>query len=367
MNERDAELLDRALDLAERGRRSASPNPRRRLRDRPRRPRAGRGLARATRRAARRARRARRLQRATAGRHRVRLARAVQPSRPSAALRRCPDRGRHRARRLRDRRSESRGRRARAGAPAGGGSRRRARRRASRGARAPPERPLPDARRAAPPVRAAQAGRDPGRAHRHEHRREPLDLLAREPPRSCTTGGRSSTPSPWAAGRRWPTTPSCCRATPSLRRSACRCASSSTAAARLRGRQPPGADRRRGTCRPRGPGRRPPPPAGVEALEAATLEDALAPLGAREITSLLVEGGAELAAGLLRADLVDALALFLAPRLIGGDGRPAARELWASSALADAPALLETSVREVGPDVLRGGPAAAAALSRCAA
>ena len=98
----------------------------------------------------------------------------------------------------------------------------------------------------------------------------------------------------------------------------------------------------------------PPPPAGVEPLEAATLEDALAQLGAREISSLLVEGGAELAAALLRADLVDALALFLAPRLIGGDGRPVLGALGVN-ALADAPALLETSVREVGPDVLLEG------------
>ena len=88
VNERDAELLDRALDLAERGRRSASPNPHRRLRDRARRPRAGRGLARAPRRAARRAQRARRLQRAGRGRDGLRLARAVQPLRPPAAVRR---------------------------------------------------------------------------------------------------------------------------------------------------------------------------------------------------------------------------------------------------------------------------------------
>ena len=76
--------------------------------------------------------------------------------------------------------------------------------------------------------------------------------------------------------------------------------------------------------------------------------------GAREVTSLLVEGGAELAGALLRADLVDALALFLAPRLIGGDGRPLLGALGVGR-LADAPALFETSVREVGPDVLVEG------------
>jgi diaminohydroxyphosphoribosylaminopyrimidine deaminase/5-amino-6-(5-phosphoribosylamino)uracil reductase len=98
----------------------------------------------------------------------------------------------------------------------------------------------------------------------------------------------------------------------------------------------------------------PSPPGGVEPVEAASLEEALGLLGEREVTSLLVEGGAELAAGLLRAGLVDALALFLAPRLIGGDGRPVVGPLGVG-ALAHAPALLETSVREVGPDVLIEG------------
>jgi len=60
------------------------------------------------------------------------------------------------------------------------------------------------------------------------------------------------------------------------------------------------------------------------------------------------------AAGLLDAGVVDALALFLAPRLIGADGRPLLGSLGVS-ALADAPALLETTVREVGPDVLVEG------------
>ena len=98
----------------------------------------------------------------------------------------------------------------------------------------------------------------------------------------------------------------------------------------------------------------PAPPAGVEPLAAATLADALQVLGGREVTSLLVEGGAELAAALLDAGLVDALALFLAPKLIGGDGRPLLGPLGVT-ALADAPQLLGTSVREVGPDVLVEG------------
>jgi diaminohydroxyphosphoribosylaminopyrimidine deaminase/5-amino-6-(5-phosphoribosylamino)uracil reductase len=42
------------------------------------------------------------------------------------------------------------------------------------------------------------------------------------------------------------------------------------------------------------------------------------------LTRLLVEAGGHLAAALLRQDLVDRLAWFRAPLLIGGDGLPAA-------------------------------------------
>ncbi len=45
-------------------------------------------------------------------------------------------------------------------------------------------------------------------------------------------------------------------------------------------------------------------------------------LGRRGVTSVLVEGGASLAAELIRAGLVDRLVLFLAPILLGGDGIP---------------------------------------------
>lgn len=45
-------------------------------------------------------------------------------------------------------------------------------------------------------------------------------------------------------------------------------------------------------------------------------------LAARNILSVLVEGGATVAAAALRAAVVDRLLVFLAPQLIGGDGRP---------------------------------------------
>ena len=59
---------------------------------------------------------------------------------------------------------------------------------------------------------------------------------------------------------------------------------------------------------------------------------ALAVLGERGVTRLLIEGGAQLAAALLRARLVDRLAWFHAPLLIGGDGTPAVAGPWPGTA-----------------------------------
>jgi diaminohydroxyphosphoribosylaminopyrimidine deaminase/5-amino-6-(5-phosphoribosylamino)uracil reductase len=95
----------------------------------------------------------------------------------------------------------------------------------------------------------------------------------------------------------------------------------------------------------------PPPPTGVERVDAETPAEELAALGARGITSLLVEGGAELAAGLLRAGLVDSLALFVAPLVLGGDGRALLTTLGVEQ-LAAAPGLLDLRSRPVGPDLL---------------
>ncbi len=69
--------------------------------------------------------------------------------------------------------------------------------------------------------------------------------------------------------------------------------------------------------------------AGAEVIELAgdrdrRLADALAELGRRGVTSLLVEGGAELAGSLLAAGEVDALCVFVAPTVLGA-GLPLAR------------------------------------------
>ena len=81
------------------------------------------------------------------------------------------------------------------------------------------------------------------------------------------------------------------------------------------------------------------------------LAAALTALGARGVTRLLVEGGARLAAGLLKARLIDRLAWFHAPVLIGGDGIAAIGTLGLRT-LAEAPAFERTSTETVGPDLL---------------
>ncbi|MEO9190129.1 MAG: dihydrofolate reductase family protein, partial [Acetobacteraceae bacterium] len=78
---------------------------------------------------------------------------------------------------------------------------------------------------------------------------------------------------------------------------------------------------------------------------------ALSALGAAGLTSVLVEGGAHLAASLLRADLVDRIAWFHASAIMGGDGLPAIRELGLAH-LADLPRFRRHSAIVLGDDML---------------
>jgi diaminohydroxyphosphoribosylaminopyrimidine deaminase/5-amino-6-(5-phosphoribosylamino)uracil reductase len=72
-------------------------------------------------------------------------------------------------------------------------------------------------------------------------------------------------------------------------------------------------------------------------------------LGQAGLTTLLVEGGGELAAALLRAALVDEIHWLLAPKLIGGDGRPALGPLGVA-ALAGSIELKFERTRRIGDD-----------------
>ncbi len=96
---------------------------------------------------------------------------------------------------------------------------------------------------------------------------------------------------------------------------------------------------------------------GVELLEVqgceigVDLEDALATLAEAGINRVLVEGGAQLAAALLRADLVDRMAWFHAPSVMGADGWPAARAFGVLN-LRSMPRFERVSVTPLGEDVL---------------
>jgi diaminohydroxyphosphoribosylaminopyrimidine deaminase/5-amino-6-(5-phosphoribosylamino)uracil reductase len=81
------------------------------------------------------------------------------------------------------------------------------------------------------------------------------------------------------------------------------------------------------------------------------LRAGLAALGTAGLTRIMVEGGAQVAAGLLRAGLVDRLAWFHAPAVMGGDGWPAAQAFGVVT-LDDVPRFVRTGQRVIGRDVL---------------
>ena len=78
---------------------------------------------------------------------------------------------------------------------------------------------------------------------------------------------------------------------------------------------------------------------------------AMRALGAAGLTRVLVEGGARIAGGLLQAGLVDRMAWFHAPGVIGGDGLAGVAG-FGVSALAELRRFRRVSVREVGEDLL---------------
>lgn len=77
----------------------------------------------------------------------------------------------------------------------------------------------------------------------------------------------------------------------------------------------------------------------------------LAILAEAGLTRLLVEGGAQIAGALLRAGLVDRIAWFHAPSVMGGDGYPAA-SAFGSTTLAAMPRFGREETRALGPDML---------------
>jgi diaminohydroxyphosphoribosylaminopyrimidine deaminase/5-amino-6-(5-phosphoribosylamino)uracil reductase len=100
--------------------------------------------------------------------------------------------------------------------------------------------------------------------------------------------------------------------------------------------------------------------AGVEVLQASSrstgrldLLAVLRELGKREILHVLLEAGAELNGAALKSEVVDKVALFYAPKLIGPGGVPMAA--LPSSGFSKLPALTNISVRLYEPDFLVEG------------
>ena len=81
------------------------------------------------------------------------------------------------------------------------------------------------------------------------------------------------------------------------------------------------------------------------------LLDAVRALAKRGLNSVLVEGGGNLAASLLKANLVDRLVLFRAPTMIGADGIAAVANLGIDR-LDLTPSFTRISLHEVGTDIV---------------
>jgi len=80
------------------------------------------------------------------------------------------------------------------------------------------------------------------------------------------------------------------------------------------------------------------------------LAKAIEALGAAEITAVLVEGGQHLATALLEARLVDRLCVFVAPKVVGGDGLNWAGSLGVTS-MDQAISLTDVGIQSHGDDV----------------
>ena len=81
------------------------------------------------------------------------------------------------------------------------------------------------------------------------------------------------------------------------------------------------------------------------------LTAALTALGTEGLTRVMVEGGGQIAAALLRADLVDRIAWFHAPSVMGGDGWPAV-QAFGTESLEHMPRFRRDCITAVGDDML---------------
>jgi diaminohydroxyphosphoribosylaminopyrimidine deaminase/5-amino-6-(5-phosphoribosylamino)uracil reductase len=95
---------------------------------------------------------------------------------------------------------------------------------------------------------------------------------------------------------------------------------------------------------------------GAEVIEAGTggqvdLQRLMKLLGEREVTSVLAEGGPTVAASLLASGTADKVVFFVAPKVVGGADAPGPVAGDGVGLMADAVGLVMDSVEAVGPDV----------------
>ena len=90
-------------------------------------------------------------------------------------------------------------------------------------------------------------------------------------------------------------------------------------------------------------------------LLSGPLEEELTRLADEQVQSLLLEGGPTLAGAFLRADAIDKLVLFVAPTLVGGDDAPSLFAGRGAATLADAARVSGLEVSRAGEDVVLTG------------
>jgi len=89
--------------------------------------------------------------------------------------------------------------------------------------------------------------------------------------------------------------------------------------------------------------------------EQVDLSDLLLRLYRIGITSVLIEGGAQLAWGAFNARVVDRCLFFYAPMIIGGEAAPSGVGGAGIRTLDEAPRLGDVEFRRIGPDMLLNG------------
>jgi diaminohydroxyphosphoribosylaminopyrimidine deaminase/5-amino-6-(5-phosphoribosylamino)uracil reductase len=93
----------------------------------------------------------------------------------------------------------------------------------------------------------------------------------------------------------------------------------------------------------------------TDATGRVDLRAALKDLARRGVTSLMIEGGGELIASALEAGLVDRVAMFIAPLILGGRDAVPVVGGRGSSRLRQAIVLHDVTIQPFGPDLLVRG------------